>query len=386
MESHQVSEAPLDTLDWDYILQQSQLHNIGPLLYNNLKQFSVPIHKMLEGTYTYTAFHNMLYLKELDSIKKEFRGYGIKIIVLKGPALALDVYGNIALRPFVDVDILVKKDEMPQIKNILNVMGYLCKDSEFYEKYHFHLPCIKKGKINFLLELHWAFVDRFILNRIDMNKVWHDTGAETLPHEINILYLLLHIEKHAFLNKIIHKEENWQFDKNQGDWLFTNPRGNQLIWYVDLYELISSNNKIDWDNIIGLSKEWAIQHIVCRNLYILNRLYPLRQVENLLCRMPHYKIGSLKRMVYIPALRKKNTFRYSPDIQLRPIRALDLVDYLFPSPGMLKDYYRIRKKPMVMVYYVLHVISGLKEILQEFFGICQKKLSTKRKREYPARG
>jgi len=374
-----ISGIDLDALDWDYVLRQSKLHNIAPLVHNSLRDFSVPIRKQLQAIYAHTGFHNMLYLEELKKAEEKFKRHGVKVIVLKGPALALEVYGNIALRPFVDVDILMRKEDLPETETLLNSLGYLCEDPEFYKRYHFHLPCAKKGKIDFFFELHWAFVDRFILNRVDMSEVRELSVDGMLPPEINILYLLLHIEKHAFLNKIICRE------RNPAEWIFSNPRGNQLIWYTDLYELISGN-EIDWQSVTELSREWAMQHIVYHNLHILNQLYPLHQVEDVLRGMPRYKIGLLKRLIYVPALRKNSAFTFSPDIQLRPIRALDLVDYVFPSPGALASYYRIAKRPMLAVYYVLHIITGLKEILREFLGICQKKLYANRKREYPARG
>ena len=129
-----------------------------------------------------------------------------------------------------------------------------------------------------------------------------------------------------------------------------------------------------------------MQHIAYYNLYILNQLYPLSQVEDILSGMPDYKIGSFKRFFYSPALRKKDAFKLSTDMQLRPIRALDLVDYLFPSVNVLVNYYCIKRKPWIIMYYILHISAGLKEIFQEFIGICQKKLYTNRRTGYPAAG
>lgn len=366
MDPHEISGIHLDGLDWAYIFQKSQLHRTAPLLYNNLKKFSVPVHKVLRAMYSRTAFCNMLYLEELKHIQEEFKRHGMRMVVLKGPVLARGVYGNIALRPFGDVDILVRGSDLSKIGPLLNSLGYSCEDPELYERYHYHSPFTKKGKINFLFELHWEFVDRFILNRVDMDKVWQVAGGEILPPEINVLYLLLHIHKHAFLNKIVYSEPN------PGDWIFVNPRGNRLIWYTDLYELISGC-EIDWENVVELSKEWAIEHIVYCNLYVLNQLYPLHQVEHVLGKMPRYRLGSLKRFTYIPVLRKKNGFDFDPAMHLRPARLLDVGDYLFPSPRVLMNHYRIRKKSLA-VYYFFHFFAGLKEILNEFLGLCEKKL------------
>lgn len=323
-------------LDWQYILRQARYHNIAPLLHKNIK--GLPISKDLEKIYTYTAYHNMLYLEELQQITER-----INAIVLKGPRLATDIYGNIGLRPFVDLDLLIQKEELEDAISALSDMGYTTQNKDFYKKHHFLMPFKKNGKIPITIDLQWEFVDKFILHRIDMDKVWIG-----FTPEMNILYLLLHIEKHAFFNKAI-------YDKgNPRDWLFTNPRGNKLIWFTDLYELIKR-----YGINLKLAEEWGIQNIVYYNLYILNKLYPIPGLENL----PQPRLGPPKRLIYNMAL-KNTKLKMDHDIHLRPIRAVDLVNYLFP--------------PVNYHANIIHLLRGLKEILKEFLGICRLKLSTKK--------
>lgn len=347
--THLWGEDLWEGFNWHYIFTQARYHNVAPLLYNNIKNLPVPeaVLKEFEETYTYTAFHNMLYLEELKKITDK-----VNVIVLKGPMLAQEIYGNIALRPFNDMDILVKREDVDEIKNFLYRLGYSTRNTSFYKRYHFHMPFIKMARIPIHIELHWAFVDKFILNRIDMEMVWKDAIGNKLSPEINIIYLLLHIEKHAFFNKAIYK------DGNPRDWIFTRPCGNQLIWYTDIYETMKKIT-IDLGRLIDLSKEWKVQNLLFYNLYILNKLYPIPSLGNL----PQPELGLLKRSVYKFAL-KRADFRLEPDMQLRPIRAVDLLNYLFPS----SDY-----------NCIIQFFTGLMEVIKEFFGVWRIRFTRKRK-------
>ena len=352
-------------LDWQHILDQSATHRLTPLLFYHLKNLELPphIYTILEKTYTYTAFHNMVYLAELNTILDQ----GIKIIVLKGPHLAETVYGNIALRPFSDMDLLIQRADIEKLDQKLIKLGYISSDKSFYKNCHFHLPYTKKGKVNIHLEIHWAFVDKFILHRIDMDKILAATTDKYLPCELNILYLILHLEKHAFFNKLIFQTKRPQ------EWIFTKPLGNQLLWYTDLYELISKNNP-DWKKIVTLSKEWKIEQILYRNIIILNNLYPDLHLETILAQVPIYKLGRIKKTLYSLAAKKTDLSNINQDMQLRPARIIDLLNYLFPNRHTLRDYYSQQGNLPVIICYLKHLAFGFRELLHEFRGLCQKYL------------
>ena len=84
-----------------------------------------------------------------------FRDAGIPTIVLKGAYVAEAVYKNIALRPMSDVDILVKKKDLPAVEKILLKLGYdppehpRMQNKTRYSRVPFH----KLGGIG--IEVHW---------------------------------------------------------------------------------------------------------------------------------------------------------------------------------------------------------------------------------------
>jgi hypothetical protein len=352
-------------LDWDYIFRQATTHKVVPLLYTNIKNLPIPnnILKKFEQIYTYTAFHNMLYTEEMQRILHTLNNENISSVILKGPMLAQNIYGNIALRPFSDIDILIKKEHLSKAISILKSTGYVSENEKFYYKYHFHLPMVKTGRTPFNIELHWDLVDNFILHKTNINQIIDCSKNNTLADDINILYLLLHIEKHAFFNKAIYNE------KDPRDWIFKNPSGNQLIWHTDIYELIKKSN-LEINHLINRAKEWCIENCFYYNLYILNKLYPLRELDNL----PQPKLGLVKNFIYKTAIKRENKFNIQHDMQLRPIRAIDLINYLFPPKNVLIKYYCKNHMTPVILIQIVHVFIGMKNVFEEFLGICLQKL------------
>ncbi|MCP4365035.1 MAG: nucleotidyltransferase family protein [Planctomycetes bacterium] len=80
------------------------------------------------------------------------------VILLKGAHLAQVVYSNIALRPMGDIDILVKKNDLPKAKELLLELGYTpIKEVDIATAcaYSQHIsPMIKQNAPP--VELHWT--------------------------------------------------------------------------------------------------------------------------------------------------------------------------------------------------------------------------------------
>ncbi|MDQ2768026.1 MAG: nucleotidyltransferase family protein [Gemmatimonadota bacterium] len=82
---------------------------------------------------------------------------GTEVVLLKGAALALTVYGSFVARPMSDVDLLVSRDDALRARDALLQAGWVsgaAQESEFYEGHH-HLPPIVDGLgTGTSLELH----------------------------------------------------------------------------------------------------------------------------------------------------------------------------------------------------------------------------------------
>ncbi len=148
---------------------------------------------------TALALYRELTLKE---IIPAFERAGVKVLVLKGAAMAHYAYSDPALRPGSDIDLLVSPGDVRSIGNVLEGLGYRCTKKMFdvssrrnhEEVYKYGFNSLKRPPI----EIHWNLFPFFMFNQqadlepvferaitIDMNGLSFLTmhPADALSHE-----------------------------------------------------------------------------------------------------------------------------------------------------------------------------------------------------------
>jgi hypothetical protein len=135
---------------------------------------------------------------------------GIPVVVLKGGALAGTAYGNIALRPMADLDLLVPRELTVHVPRILEPLGYQPMSgppghSLAYDAHY--LGEIGMSKTTpagvFMLDIHWHLLAHQWLHhatRIDMETLWQ----ATLPLEVDGQSTLQFCPEDALLHVCLH--------------------------------------------------------------------------------------------------------------------------------------------------------------------------------------
>lgn len=160
-----------EDLDWDFLFVMSMRHGLMPLLYRHLSvEFSdaVPVAqlKKFREHYRHNAARNLYLTGELCRILKQFEHEGIEAIPYKGPALAVAAYGDIALRQFIDLDILVRPRDVRLASRLLVEQGYEShfniderQEAAFLRLSYVQLFTRDEGRS--AVELHWTIAPRF---------------------------------------------------------------------------------------------------------------------------------------------------------------------------------------------------------------------------------
>ena len=78
----------------------------------------------IQASASQIARRNLLLAVDLVRTMRLFEREGISAVAYKGPLLALDLYGDLALRPFLDLDILVPPADVEQSARLLASAGY----------------------------------------------------------------------------------------------------------------------------------------------------------------------------------------------------------------------------------------------------------------------
>jgi hypothetical protein len=114
-------------LDWDLVMTLAHVHRVRPCVVRNLRSFLPPDQlDRLEQECAAVSAHNHFLAGELLTILRPLASQGIEAIAFKGPALAHQLHGNIALTEFSDLDLLVPRPMVWQAVGILEKQGYRC--------------------------------------------------------------------------------------------------------------------------------------------------------------------------------------------------------------------------------------------------------------------
>lgn len=212
IEDHIVPE-----IDWDKLFNLSNEHYMLPILYRRLQSVShyVPEDKMIHfrDAFNNNAFHNLQLTSELFKILELFDEHNILAIPLKGPQLAIQIYGDLALREFSDLDILVPASQVIDAKRMLQNLGYRlsfemnrAQEHDFLKaSHHFNLTSPDSGVT---VELHWRLSPRIRLSILDSDSLFDRAkkidflGKDvlTISAEDMVLYLCEHGTGHCWDN------------------------------------------------------------------------------------------------------------------------------------------------------------------------------------------
>ena len=116
-------------LDWDLLIRTARRQGVAPLFAWTLQStFShlVPAAYLAQCRQVLQARakRNLSLVGELLGLLKLFEAHGVQAVPFKGLVLAAVAYGNVALRAFGDLDILVHKRDVPKARRLLVGRGF----------------------------------------------------------------------------------------------------------------------------------------------------------------------------------------------------------------------------------------------------------------------
>jgi len=155
-------------IDWASLAMKAFESGLAPLLYSAIKRSSTPVipdevHSQLRQSYQETAAFNLLAFSYLKELQLEATRSGIQLVLLKGAALLHPVYGSIALRPMIDLDLLINYEELDLLRDLLLKLSFREQDPTpssnpsglFWNESLFVGP--DPGKVQ--VEVHWHLID-----------------------------------------------------------------------------------------------------------------------------------------------------------------------------------------------------------------------------------
>ena len=196
--------------EWDKGVAVAVAQGLSSIVYRRFRDEgrtpSAGAAQRLHSHYLSGAASNMRLLHELGAILRALVSVGVPVIPLKGAFLAEAVYGDIALRPMADLDLLVQPVDLPRAIETLRHLGYE-SDAPFDPVAHQagfqDMPPMRKPG-GAMVELHWTLVTPLCGARIDEHElagIWKRSVAATIADSacraLSAEDLLLHLCMHA---------------------------------------------------------------------------------------------------------------------------------------------------------------------------------------------
>jgi hypothetical protein len=185
-------------------------HALRPLAARALRARGVELPPSIQGDVLALSADSLRFTQALLEIQDEFSAKSIRLLGYKGPALSALLHGNVAMREFVDIDVLISTNDLSAAVNILEQLGYV-SDQKLTPKQD---RDFRKTASNFTflhpetrvsIELHWQIAHRFSGIAFDFEDLWQrrfavDLGngqaIATFSPSDQLLILALHGARH----------------------------------------------------------------------------------------------------------------------------------------------------------------------------------------------
>lgn len=251
--AQEIRELTAGPMDWDLLFASATDHSLRPLLLRHLSGCASdvvppPALKRLSDAVRTNTGRCLILTAELIRLMDRFGGAGILAVPYKGPVIAVQAYGDVTLREFEDLDIILPQRDMARANEIVVGLGYrprfpwILSDSA--------ASALVPGEYNYrdearriLLELHTDRTLRHFPVPPDLDDLARGLAAVAFSgHEIRTF-----ATEDTLVMLCIHGSKDfWQ----------------KLSWVVDVAELVRAYPALDWNAVYRRADSWNARRIL----------------------------------------------------------------------------------------------------------------------------
>ena len=250
------------SLNWDLFYKISRRHSLLPLVYRRLNETAgaiIPPEELqkLRLAYEQNAARNLILTNELVQLTQALEEKGIQSIAYKGPALAVIAYGDPALRRFLDLDLMVRRENVQRAAEVLAARGYhsarkLTSDQQalLLQTQH-NLQFVSSSRV--VVELHWQVSSHLFASSVTAEELWNNLETVSLngfpvrsfSTEDLLFSLCVHGSRHL-----------WE----------------RLAWIADIAHLLQGRTQIDWTALGARARTANAERMFLLGLFLASDL------------------------------------------------------------------------------------------------------------------
>lgn len=258
------------TLDWDKLTRTAELQGVAPLLYNHLKarlsqngESEPGVGRLRQIAY---AWEGVALAREpaLTEILGQAADRDIPLLVMKGAALAYQIYPSPGQRPSMDSDLLVAPDKCEELADMLRFLGYELPNDIRPKNlsYQYIATRTLPGGLQFMLDIHHRINNNELFSRLfTFSELWQRAvkipelgpSARGLGHSDAIILASMH--------RVGHLCEG---------------QPEKLIWLYDFKLLIESLSEVNETKTINLLEQKELGPICSAGIEAANEYFSIR--------------------------------------------------------------------------------------------------------------
>jgi hypothetical protein len=265
-------------IDLDLLFREAANHALTPLLCRQLpliaSTFLGPQRaQQLHDTAHAIALHNLVLTAELLTIINSFESAGVEAFPYKGPVAAAQAYGDISLREFQDLDVILRQPDIGRANEVMLSLGY-----------HPKFPWIFSGSRNasfvpgeynyrnderdIVVELHTERTLRHFPLPADID----DLASRAVAVSVGGQPLRTFSPEDTLLLLSVHGAKDlWQ----------------QLSWVVDIAEFVQAHRAFDWDEVFARARTMRTHRMLAITLLLAVQLFAVPLPPELLRRIQY---------------------------------------------------------------------------------------------------
>jgi hypothetical protein len=245
-------------IDWNYFFLLARRHAVVPLVYGQLKDLVPPEHlQTFKKHYQENSARNVVLTAELSRLIKLFANQGIAAIPYKGPVLSLFAYNDLALRRFVDLDVIVKKHDVARARDLLLADNYTLskpltlEQQELLFRTQHNLQFTKDNRL-LIVELHWEVAPHLFASTVQTETLWRDL----VPFDLNGMPVMTLSADDLLFSLCVHGSRHlWE----------------RLGWICDVAELISRRS-LNWIKLLDRAARADSERMFLLGLHLAQKL------------------------------------------------------------------------------------------------------------------
>lgn len=362
-------------IDWDALAARTEAERLGPLFYNAFAQagfLPTPVKERWQLAYRSASLSYVVWSNALKRVADALTRGGIPVIVLKGAALAETIYDKPTLRPLADIDVLIRREQVPGALEVLQEAGYAppqAAESEGYTlRFENELAVSSRSRFGLAVDIHWSLIDsHYYQQALSHDWFWDSSvplpgyAARMLGPEAQLLHLSTHFMVHH--------------------------HGKGILWLYDIVRLLRHHDgALDWNRVFGEAERCelvlSLQKTLQRGIdelglriegpqrAVLSELQPSAKERHV---FDHPTLGTSRAQHFLNDVVTLSGWR---------ARASYVAHRLIPSTAFMRRRYQLRSDAWLALYYPYRWLHGAWKLAGVLTGLSQSG-SLRRRRDRP---